>query len=162
MDMVDKSVSWIANSTFAPVTEYKLHRMSPYYFCERSYSPDAVGKITLEEGCGALNLVGVTEQLKVARLIVGVDDKDFNELRIIPRVPPSWKGYEATDWVILTKNGIAKADIIYAKEGKKINFKISIKENQKIRRIAVRLPYKGGWKWFYKKNASTFDISAEE
>lgn len=106
--------------------------------------------------------MNVTKQLKAARLIVGADDKDFNELRIIPRVPPSWKGYEASDWVILTKYGIARVDFVYSKEGKKINFKINIKENQKIRRIAVRLPYKGGWKWFYKKNTSTFEISVEE
>lgn len=162
MDMADKSVSWIANTTFAPVKEYKLNRKSPYYFYERYYSPDAVGKVELSEGCGALNLVNVTEQLKVARLMVGVDDKDFNELRIIPRIPPSWKAYEATNWVILTKNGLSRADIAYAKEGKIIYFKININENQKIKRIAVRLPYKGGRKWFYKKNASTFNVTSEE
>jgi hypothetical protein len=151
MAMTDKSIQWIANSTYQPIKEYKIERNSPYYFYERSYSPDAVGKVDLEAGCGALNLVNVTEQLKVARLIVGVDDNDVDELRLIPRVPPSWTGYTATDWAIITEDGIAKADISYTKEGNKINFKIAIKGNQKFKKLALRLPFKGGWKWYYKK-----------
>jgi hypothetical protein len=158
MDMADKSVSWIANSTYQPIKEYKIERRSPYYFYERSYSPDAVGKVDLDAGCGALNLVNVTEQLKVARLIVGVDDKNTDELRLIPRVPPSWKGFDATDWVILTRDGITRADISYFKEGNKINFKINIKGNHKFKSIALRLPCKGGWKWFYKKNSKTLNV----
>lgn len=161
MEMADKSVAWIANSTYQPIKEYKILRTSPYYFYERSYSPDAVGKVALEAGCGPLNLVNVTEQLKVARLIVGVDDKDVNELRLIPRIPPSWTGYIATDWVILTKNGMARADITYLKENHKVKFEVTIKGNQKFKRIALRLPYKGGWKWYYKKNTSTFNVSSD-
>jgi len=161
MDMADKSVGWIANSTYHPVKEYKIDRSSPYYFYERSYSPDAVGKVDLDAGCGALNLVNVTEQLKVARLIVGVDDKNPDELRLIPRVPPSWNGYNATDWPIITRDGIAGADISYYKDGNKINFKITIKGNNKFKSIALRLPCKGGWKWFYKKNSSTFNVLSD-
>jgi len=161
MAMTDKSIHWIANSTYQPIKEYKIKRNSPYYFYERSYSPDAVGKVDLDAGCGALNLVNVTEQLKVARLIVGVDDNDVNELRLIPRVPPSWTGYTATDWAIITEDGIAKADISYTKEGNKINFKIAIKGNQKFKKLALRLPFKGGWKWYYKKNSSTFSVRLE-
>ena len=161
MEMADKSVQWIANSTYQPVKEYQLKRSSPYYFYERSYSPDAVGKIDLDAGCGALNLVNVTEQLKVARLIVGVDDKDTNELRLVPRVPPSWSGYTATDWVIMTDNGMAKADISYNRQGNKINFKLAVKGNHQFKKIAVRLPYKGGWKWFIKLNSSSFNASSQ-
>lgn len=162
MDMADKSVSWMANSTYQPIKEYMIDRPSPYYFYERSYSPDAVGKVDLDYGCGPLNLVNVTEQLKVARLIVGVDDKDVNELRLVPRVPPSWTGYTATDWVIITNDGMARADISYLKADHKIIFKITIKGNRKLKRIALRLPYKGGWKWYYKNNASTFSVTAYE
>jgi GH15 family glucan-1,4-alpha-glucosidase len=158
MSMADKSIQWIANSTYQPINEYKIKRNSPYYFYERSYSPDAVGKVELEAGCGALNLVNVTEQLKIARLIVGVDDKDADELLLVPRVPPSWSGYTVTDWVIITEDGIAKADISYIKEGNIINFKIAIKGDQKFKKIALRLPYKGGWKWYYKENSSTFNV----
>ncbi|NEW81593.1 MAG: hypothetical protein GZ094_04415 [Mariniphaga sp.] len=159
MAMADKSINWIASSTYHPIKEYKLVRSSPYYFYERSYSPDAVGKVDLDAGCGPLNLVNVTEQLKVARLIVGVDDKDANELRLVPRVPHSLNGYTATDWVIITKDGIARADISYYKSGNKIKYKITIKGNKRFKKISLRLPYNGGWKWFYKKNSSTFNVS---
>ncbi|MFA6126185.1 MAG: hypothetical protein WC699_02675 [Bacteroidales bacterium] len=162
MAMADKAVSWMANSTYQPITEYKIERTSPYYFYERSYSPDAVGKVDLDYGCGPLNLVNVTEQLKVARLIVGVDDKDVNELRLVPRVPPSWNGYTATDWIIITSDGMARADLSYLKTGHKIKFVITVKENRKFKKIAVRLPFKGGWKWYMKKNASTFTVTSEQ
>jgi len=33
---------------------------------------------------------------------------------------------------------------------------------KKVKKIAVRLPYKGKWKWFYKKNASAFEVSSVE
>jgi len=162
MAMADKSVTWMATSTYQPIKEYQIERGSPYYFYERSYSPDAVGKVDLDYGCGPLNLVNVTEQLKVARLIVGVDDKDVNELRLVPRVPPSWSGYTASDWVIITGDGMAKADISYYKANHKIDYKITIKGNRKFRSIALRLPYKGGWKWYYKKNSSSFAVTSTE
>jgi len=53
------ALRYLAQATFAPPKEYVLHRDSPYWFYERLYSPDAVGRVTLEEGCGALNLVNV-------------------------------------------------------------------------------------------------------
>jgi hypothetical protein len=102
LDMAGKALSWLANATYNPVPEYKLHRSSSYYFYERTYSPDAVGKIALDEGCGALNLVNVSEPLKVSRLILGIDDLDPATVRLVPRVPPQWKGVEAEDWPILT------------------------------------------------------------
>jgi hypothetical protein len=38
----------LANATIPPMSEYKLHRDSPYRLYERTYSPDAVGKILLD------------------------------------------------------------------------------------------------------------------
>ena len=61
LEMASKALTWLADATYEPVPGYKIRRASPYYFYERTYSPDAVGKIELEEGCGALNLVNVSE-----------------------------------------------------------------------------------------------------
>lgn len=79
-----KALSWLANATYDPEHEYKVRRSSPYYFYERTYSPDAVGKIKLEEGCGALNLVNVSEPLKISRLLLGVDDLNPDVMQLIP------------------------------------------------------------------------------
>jgi hypothetical protein len=117
LEMADRALSWLANSTYDPVPEYKLHRESRYYFYERSYSPDAVGKIPLEEGCGALNLVNVTEPLKVSRLLLGVDDTTLQLVRIIPRIPPSWKGVEAQHWPVRTRRGVVRANILFERRG---------------------------------------------
>ena len=111
LEMASKALEWLANATYGPVPEYRIRRASPYYFYERTYSPDAVGKIKLDEGCGALNLVNVSEPLKVARLLLGVDDLDPAFVRIIPRIPPDWNGVEAANWPIWTGHGIVRAHI---------------------------------------------------
>ena len=54
-----------------------------------------------DQGCGALNLVNVAEPLKIARLILGIDDSDPADLRWIPRPPHGWQGLEASSWPIL-------------------------------------------------------------
>jgi hypothetical protein len=69
-----KALDWLVNATYKSLPEYKLHRDSPYYFYERTYSPDTLGKVKLDEGCGALNLVSVSEPLKILRMMLGVDD----------------------------------------------------------------------------------------
>jgi hypothetical protein len=94
LDMAGKTLAWLANTTYDPVPGYKLRRDSPYYFYERAYSFDPADKVNLDEGCGALNLVNVSEPLKVARLLLGVDDLDPELVRIIPRPLPigrEWK-----------------------------------------------------------------------
>jgi len=72
LDMAEKGLEWIAEATYRPIDAYRVPRDSPYHFYERTYSPDAEGVISLDVGCGALNLVNVTEQLKVARMIIGI------------------------------------------------------------------------------------------
>ena len=117
LGMASKALAWLADATYEPVAGYKIRRTSPYYFYERTYSPDAVGKIELEEGCGALNLVNVSEPLKVARLLLGVDDLDPNFVRIIPRIPPDWRGVEAGNWPIWTEHGMVRAHIQFEQRG---------------------------------------------
>lgn len=155
MDMADKALHWMAYSTYQPVPEYQLPRESPYHFYERSYSPDAVGKIELEVGCGALNLVNVTEQLKVARLILGVDDPSPRKVRIIPRIPPSWKGVRATGWPINTPCGIVRADIdVERLADGKTRFAISTEEAKPIGRLDVRLPSSRGGAWHHFRHVA--------
>lgn len=125
-------------------------RLSPYYFYERLYSPDAYGKITMTAGCGPLNLVNVSEPLKVARLIAGVDDTSLKEVRIIPRLPPSWSGYRMKNWPILTSHGLVRADISFERKNGVANFVLHVKQGGLIPKLAVWLPQKEGTVWKLK------------
>jgi hypothetical protein len=154
LDMADKSVAWLANSTYQPIKAYHVDRASPYYFYERSYSPEAEGKTPLDQGCGALNLVNVTEPLKAARLMLGVDDTSLEEVKIIPRIPPSWKGAEATDWPIRTSSGIVKASITCQRVEGGIHLQIKLPAGQKIPKLAVRL----NGKWFKAQDVTKADF----
>lgn len=153
LTMADKALSWLVNATYRPVPEYKLHRDSPYYFYERTYSPDAVGKIPLDEGCGALNLINVSEPLKVSRLILGVDDSSPQSTLILPRIPESWKGVEARNWPILTSRGLVRADISFEKNGTGGNFTMKLAGDQQIDDLKVRMPARNGFVWHEMKHA---------
>jgi hypothetical protein len=147
LEMADKAISWLANAIYNPVPEYKLHRSSPYYFYERTYSPDAVGKIELEEGCGALNLVNVTEPLKVSRLLLGVDDTAPQSVVIIPRIPASWKGVEARNWPIRSRHGIVRAHIVFERKGAGAELTLTLGPGQRIDDLRVRMPSTKGYVW---------------
>jgi len=153
--MADKALSWLASATFRPIPEYELHRASPYYFYERMYPPEAVGKVKLEEGCGALNLVNVAEPLKVSRLILGVDDSAPDFVQIVPRIPPSWKGVEARNWPIRTRTGIVRANILYQSEGSGARITLKIAQGERIDDLKVRMPSKSGFLWREEKNVGS-------
>lgn len=153
--MAGKALSWLANATYSPVPEYKLHRDSPYYFYERTYSPDAVGKIRLDEGCGALNLVNVSEPLKVSRLILGVDDSSRQTTLILPRIPDGWAGAAAHHWPILTTSGIVRADIRFERKGTGGEFTLKAETGRRIGDLKVRMPSKDGYVWREAKDVGT-------
>ena len=153
--MTDKALFWLANATYNPIPEYKLQRESRWYFYERMYSPDAVGKIVLAEGCGPLNLVNVTEPLKVSRLLLGVDDSTLERISLIPRIPPSWKGVEARHWPIRTRHGIVRADILFERKGAGAELTLKLVPGQKIDDLKVRMPSANGYIWRDQKHAST-------
>ena len=153
--MTDKALFWLANATYNPIPEYKLQRESRWYFYERMYSPDAVGKIVLAEGCGPLNLVNVTEPLKVSRLLLGVDDSTLERISLIPRIPPSWKGVEARHWPIRTRHGIVRADILFERKGAGAELTLKLAPGQKIDDLKVRMPSANGYIWREQKHAST-------
>jgi hypothetical protein len=150
--MAGRALSWLANATYKP--GYKLHRNSPYYFYERTYSPDATGKIDFAEGCGALNLVNVSEPLKVARLLLGVDDLEPGHVRIVPRIPPDWKGVEAKDWPIRTSHGIVRAHIQFDSKGTGAKLTLQLRPNQRISDLKVRMPSKTGYVWRERKDVN--------
>jgi hypothetical protein len=151
-------LGWLANTTYSPVPGYTIRRASLYYFYERTYSPDAVGKIQLDEGCGALNLVNVSEPLKVARLLLGVDDLDPNFVRIIPRIPPGWKGVEAKNWPIWTGHSIVRAHIQFERRGTGAALTISVAAGQQIDYLKVRMPSKNGYVWEERRNVKSLRI----
>ncbi|HPO15002.1 MAG TPA: hypothetical protein PLI09_16285 [Candidatus Hydrogenedentes bacterium] len=159
MSMADKALAWMASSTRHPVPEYRIPRKSPFHFYERSYSPEAVGKLDLDVGCGALNLVNVTEQLKVARLIVGVDDLDPACVKLLPRIPPSWSGLHASHWPILTPSGLLRADIrVKRTEEGKIQVEIKIIGDKVIPRLDIRFPTQNGCEWQTFREVSTLFV----
>ena len=136
-------------------------RLSPYYFYERMYSPEAKGKIEMTAGCGPLNLVNVSEPLKVARLIAGVDDTSLKEVRVIPRLPPAWTGYYAKDWPILTSHGLVRADITYEENEGVVTFVLMVKQGGKIPRLAMRLPGKNRPVWKHAKNIQSLKLISD-
>lgn len=162
LDMADKALSWLANATYkAEGIDFKGQRLSPYYFYERTYSPEARGKIPIEVGCGALNLVNVTEPLKVARLIVGVDDTSTAEVKILPRVPPSWSGYEATDWPIYNGRSVVRADLRFGRNSQSAIFHLKLAPGQNIPSFTVRMPSKTKWVWKSAKNVSDIEFRSD-
>lgn len=160
LDMADKSIRWLAQSTYSPIPAYVLHRESPYYFYERSYSPDAEGKVPLDEGCGALNLVNVTEQLKSARLTLGVDDSSSEVVRIVPRLPVSWESIEASNWPIRTTHGIVRAQILFKRSGKQYSFSMTLAAGQKIPDLSVRMPEGSGFKWYNQEDTGSIELTS--
>jgi hypothetical protein len=152
LGMAQKALDWLADATYKPVPEYQLHRSSPYYFYERMYSPDAVGKIRLDEGCGALNLVNVSEPLKVSRLMLGMDDSALEYVRIIPRIPPDWKGVEARNWPIRTAHGIVRADIRFVQGADGGELTVKLTSGEKIDLLEVRMPSSHGYIWQKQKD----------
>lgn len=152
--MAGKALSWLANATYQPVPQYTIHRTSPYYFYERTYSPDAVGKIPLAEGCSALNLVNVAEPLKVSRLMLGVDDSSPSAIRILPRIPPGWIGIDAANWPILTTAGTVRASIVYAQHGSGAELTLTLPPGEQIPNLLVRLPSAHGFIWRERRHVT--------
>jgi hypothetical protein len=160
LDLAALGLQFLAQATANPPHEYHLDRESPYHFYERYYSPEAVGVMALEEGCGALNLVCVSEPLKIARLILGVDDSRDGELRLLPRLPVGWTCVEAENWPVRTSHGLARVDINVRKEGADTRFSLRLKEGQPIPKLAVRLMNEQAIQWHTAQNVSQLEYKS--
>ena len=162
LEVADHALRYLAEATFAPPKEYVLHRDSPYWFYERLYSPDAVGRMSLDEGCGALNLVNVAEPLKVALLMVGVDDSDAAELKVLPRLPPSISSYEVTALPVRTSRGTARINLKFEREpagGGQPRIELRVTAGPSLPKLAVRLRGPKG-PWQRLKEVSRAKLSA--
>ena len=161
LDMAGHGLDFLAQATYKSpdmifsYTNQNYGRLSPYYFYERMYSPDAKGQVQQTAGCGPLNLVNVSEPLKVARLIAGLDDTSLNEVRIIPRLPPSWSGYQLKDWPILTSRGVVRADISFEKKGDGVDLEIEVKQGDSIPKLSVQLPGAKEPVWKHQNNVKS-------
>ncbi|HEU5396674.1 MAG TPA: hypothetical protein VFV81_05865 [Verrucomicrobiae bacterium] len=166
LDMAGHGLDFLAQATYQSpgvvfsFTNQNYGRLSPYYFYERMYSPEAKGKIELTAGCGPLNLVNVAEPLKVARLIAGVDDTSRDKVLIIPRLPDSWTGYRMENWPVLTSRGVVRTDIFIEKKDGRLNFQLQVKGNGVIPRLRVRLPGSTGMVWKEQDEVKEFRCSA--
>jgi hypothetical protein len=160
--MAGRALDFLAQATFeSPGVSFDHGRLSPYYFYERLYSPDAEGKIELSSGCGPLNLVNVAEPLKAARLILGVDDTSLEEVRIIPRLPPSWTGYQAKNWPIRTPSGVVRADLSFETKAGTVVFHLRLQQGANIPVLAVRLPKANGTVWKRETNVREINIESD-
>ena len=102
--------------------------------------------------------MNVTEPLKAGRLILGVDDYSSEHVKIIPRVPPSWTGYEAINWPIRTAKGIVHANLRYEKKNGKIKFNLTVKQGQPIPQVAIRFVTAKGFVWEKYQDVTKLEI----
>jgi hypothetical protein len=159
LPMAERGLDYLAQATYTPPAEYtELTRTSRYHFYERYYPPNGAVGIVMEQGCGELNLVNVAEPLKVARMIVGVDDLAGDELRLIPRLPPSWQGFEAHHWPLHTPAGLLRADIRCERRQDRLAYEITVADGARVPRLAVRLPTAQGFVWQRAQDVNAFQV----
>jgi len=93
-------------------------------------------------------------------LIAGIDDTSANEVKIIPRLPPSWSGYRMENWPIYTSRGLVRADIYCEKKDGKFNFVLQVKQGGAIPKLFVRLPETKGTVWKNKGNVKKIEFTS--
>jgi hypothetical protein len=161
LDMAGRALDFLARATYkSEGMAFPRGRLSPYYFCEQLYSPDALGATPLSCGCGPLNLICVTEPVKAARLMLGVDDTSAEEVRIIPRIPPRWSGCRAENWPIRTSRGVVRADLSFEKKNGSAVLTIRLHGEQAIPKLAVRMPEGNGAAWKHKRNVTEWQVTS--
>ena len=153
--LADKAIRSLAYYTYN-----RGQRYSPYHFFESWSIPPLQNDGT--RGCGALNLVNVSESMKSARLMVGIDDRQTDTTIIIPRCPISWTGYTAQNWPVLTPSGIVRVDIQLKQTGRENStLSITVRNNKTIPAVRVRLKHNGKYIWIIKTNVSNGLFSEE-
>jgi hypothetical protein len=119
----------------------KGQRRSPYYFYERMYCPPVAD--AARKGCGELNLVCAAEPLKIARLILGIDDRPGEPLRLVPRLPAGWNHMEARDWPVLLPEGLARANITMSHGSEGMRFSLAFADGRRVPQAHLRLGSRG-------------------
>jgi hypothetical protein len=181
MEMAGKALDFLARTTYQPLAHNHLDRSSTYYFYERIYLPELWDRRAelqeqfgpnvlveggFDQGCGALNLVCVAEPLKIARLVLGVDDYSSSNkgsptgaVKIIPRLPPGWDAVRAENWPVVVPGGLVHATITCQSENETCRFHLQLQETgRSIPNLSVRLPHHDSFKWFHQTNGSEFEV----
>ena len=138
-DMYTAAINWLARTTYELVPQQVVHRDSDYWFYEGYWSPDAVGKSDMPEGCGALNLVNAMEPLKIARMILGMDDHDRTCTRLVPRLPRGWTGATAENVPVLVASGTIPARIEISADQEGTVERVNIRCDETLTQLEVRL-----------------------
>jgi hypothetical protein len=147
-----------AARSLAFYTYNRGQRYSPYHFIESWSIPPLQNDGT--RGCGALNLINVSESMKDARLMVGIDDRQPDTTIIIPRCPISWSGYNAQNWPIMTPSGIVRVDIHFMQTGSdRSELTITVRNSKTIPVVRVRLKHNGQYIWQIKSNVTNEKFS---
>lgn len=153
-ESLDKVITWIAASTYmggSPSEDFiqKLAKGnakvdfgapdSTFWFSERNFSPDFIWQKDI--GCGKLNLVNVAEPMKLARMMVGIDDRYSETVNIVPRIPKSWTGVKACNWLVKTTDGVVRIDMTFErKTDGKFFLILNVKDGKSIPNLIVRFP----------------------
>ena len=177
LDMAGHALDFLAQATHTPQRGNSITRDCDDFFYERCYLPElsdhseaevlagqpgfnTFANGHLDEGCGALNLVCVAEPLKVARLVIGLDDSLPALTRLIPRLPPEWTGYATHDWPIYTASGLVRADIRLERQGQTTSLHLRTSAGQRIPALAVRLLAADGQPcWQHMEDVSQLSIT---
>lgn len=160
LDMAGHGLDFLTHATYdAPDLTFPNGRLSPYYFYERLYAPGAKGKTELATGCGPLNLVNVTEPLKIARLIAGIDDTSLADLRIMPRLPPGWSAVHAENWPVRTKNGISRIDVSWDAKDRTVVLHLLVKAGPAIPELSAGPVISGQPAWAHRSDVREIRMS---
>lgn len=79
----------------------------------------------------------LADSQKALRLMLGIDDNNPEQLRIIPRYPSSWNQMSITDFPVLTGYKRQKISYMYAREEKRQIFEYHI--NSPVKDMSLRL-----------------------
>lgn len=125
-ELLNKLLGYFVDYTINPdPVPNKLVRESPYWIYERYYVPEALDYGTIPEAsCGPLTIVCVTEILKVARLIAGIDHVTGE---IKPTLPEGWSGFSAKGFPMLKDGKPVMCDVEY-RIGSNGNGTLEVKE----------------------------------
>ncbi|MBN1901854.1 hypothetical protein JW926_11080 [Candidatus Sumerlaeota bacterium] len=143
LTMAGKALDWLAR-----VTNQGAH---PEWFVEQMNYP-------FEKGNYFLNVVNVSEPLKVARLILGVDDARLDEARLIPRPIGAITSIEANNWSIRTSAGVVQADIKYELKKGKMSVSIRVRDGKTIPALKLRVPEGDAFVWKTAVNVQKLEI----
>lgn len=152
--LLDRVLNWIAATTYmggSPTKEFiealsrgeanvdDVNEVSTFWFTERNFSPEYDGEKDI--GCGKLNLVNVAEPMKLARVMLGVDGRYSDRVKLVPRLPDSWNGVQANHWLMKTENGLVYVDMRFEKKSVgEYEMTLKIEDGKTIPLISIRFP----------------------